>query len=193
VLDVGCGCGRVALPLSAYLSDDGSYAGFDADASCIDWCRKHIELGDLRFTFVHLDVCSESYNPQGRIPAEDVIFPYPDQSFQSILVSSVFTHMRESGIGRYISEIARVLDRAGGVLISTLLMNNATRDAMRDETTLFRFDHRLGSWSWTTDAAAPTEAVSLAEQSFTELLAGHGLQVEHIEGIFRWWWNELQV
>lgn len=33
VLDVGCGVGRMAIPLTRYLSAEGSYEGFDVAAS----------------------------------------------------------------------------------------------------------------------------------------------------------------
>src|SRR5260370_25414931 len=37
VLDIGCGNGRMALPLMEFLSCDGSYEGFDILQEGIDW------------------------------------------------------------------------------------------------------------------------------------------------------------
>src|SRR5690349_17910849 len=42
VLDVGCGSGQIALPLTGYLNPDGRYAGFDVAREAIAWCTKNI-------------------------------------------------------------------------------------------------------------------------------------------------------
>ena len=40
VLDVGCGIGRMALPLTKYMSQQGEYWGFDIVKDGINWCAK---------------------------------------------------------------------------------------------------------------------------------------------------------
>src|SRR4051794_26342926 len=42
VLDVGCGIGRTAIPLTEYLSEHGSYRGFDISRESIEWCSREI-------------------------------------------------------------------------------------------------------------------------------------------------------
>src|SRR5262249_37609007 len=42
VLDIGCGVGQMAAPLSRYLSNRGSYNGFDIDRNIISWCHENI-------------------------------------------------------------------------------------------------------------------------------------------------------
>src|ERR1700756_1752004 len=37
VLDVGCGAGRMALPLTSYLNGEGRYAGFDVSRRAVAW------------------------------------------------------------------------------------------------------------------------------------------------------------
>jgi len=41
VLDVGCGSGRMAAPLTRYLTT-GSYEGFDISPDAIRWCQNDI-------------------------------------------------------------------------------------------------------------------------------------------------------
>ena len=41
VLDVGCGSGRTAVPLTRYLTT-GSYEGFDISPDAIIWCQNNI-------------------------------------------------------------------------------------------------------------------------------------------------------
>src|SRR5690348_3639880 len=38
VLDLGCGVGRMAVPLTQYMSDVGSYIGVDVARDGIEWC-----------------------------------------------------------------------------------------------------------------------------------------------------------
>ena len=50
VLDIGCGIGRMAIPLSGYL-EGGSYAGFDVGRAMIRWCRRNISPRHPEFEF----------------------------------------------------------------------------------------------------------------------------------------------
>src|SRR5689334_17165570 len=50
VLDVGCGCGRMAIPLLSYL-DRGSYEGLDVDPKSIEWAAQRITSGHPHFHF----------------------------------------------------------------------------------------------------------------------------------------------
>jgi 2-polyprenyl-3-methyl-5-hydroxy-6-metoxy-1,4-benzoquinol methylase len=42
VLDIGCGIGRLARPLTDILQPPGIYKGFDVVKTGIDWCNKNI-------------------------------------------------------------------------------------------------------------------------------------------------------
>src|SRR5947209_5113048 len=56
VLDVGCGVGRMALPLTRYLGPEGGYLGFDVLRPAVRWCRRRITPAFPRFRFAHADV-----------------------------------------------------------------------------------------------------------------------------------------
>ena len=62
VLDVGCGIGRVAVPLTGYLSREGSYEGFDIVRSGIRWCNRRIGSRYPNFRFIHVDLKNDLYN-----------------------------------------------------------------------------------------------------------------------------------
>ncbi len=92
VLDIGCGIGRMAIPMTAYL-DKGSYAGFDIIPFGIKWCRDRITPRFPGFRFSHADIHNSAYNPGGTIAPEDFRFPYPDATFDFAFATSVFTHL----------------------------------------------------------------------------------------------------
>ena len=127
VLDVGCGAGRAAVPLTAYLGEKGSYRGFDTYPFGVNWCREHITPRHPRFVFELADVYNQLYNPYGQTPASQYRFPYEDDSFDFIIASSVFTHMLPADMTRYFSEMARVLSPGGRAFITYYLLGEQSK------------------------------------------------------------------
>lgn len=119
LLDIGCGCGRVASRLLD--SPIETYAGFDRHPGMIEWARSHISSRDSRFRFQHIDVQSpyeELDSEVGTGAAHQFVFPYDDGAFTGALAASVFTHIEFQATGRYLTETARVLAPGGALLAS---------------------------------------------------------------------------
>jgi ubiquinone/menaquinone biosynthesis C-methylase UbiE len=55
ILDIGSGCGRVAIPFTSYLSG-GKYDGFDVVLPMVEWCREYITSRYPNFLFNHADL-----------------------------------------------------------------------------------------------------------------------------------------
>src|SRR5579862_1407399 len=55
VLDIGCGPGRMAIPLTRFLSKEGRYDGVDTWTEAVDWCVKNITPRFGNFHFSALD------------------------------------------------------------------------------------------------------------------------------------------
>lgn len=122
LLDVGCGCGRLARNL---INDSlKSYTGFDRHRGMIDWCRSHIAPRAPHFSFRYFDLRSiyQSVDSQsGSIAAQSFQFPFDDNSFDVAILMSVFTHMPLQEIHHYLKELYRVLDKEGKVLLTVFL------------------------------------------------------------------------
>ena len=162
VLDVGCGIGRMAVPLTRYLSNAGSYEGFDVVPHGIAWCQRRITPRFPNFRFRSVSVRNDDYNPNGSIRAATFEFPYPDASFDFVLLTSVFTHMTPDGVENYLREIARVL-RPGGRCFSTwFLLNDESRALLARGKAALDFRHALGD-CLTTNSAIPEEAIAFDE------------------------------
>jgi SAM-dependent methyltransferase len=123
VLDVGCGRGRVAAPLTEYLTT-GSYDGFDIGREKIDWCAENITSRYPNFRFRMADVFSAAYNPGGSTPADAYRFPYPAEEFDFVCVVTVFNTMLPTELENYLFECARVLKEGGRLLATLLLLND---------------------------------------------------------------------
>lgn len=123
VLEVGCGIGRMAIPLTQYLSQDGSYDGFDIVPDGISWCKQHIATAHPNFRFQLINLYNSVYNPQGRIQPHELAFPYAEGSFDFVFLTSVFTHMLPDDVGHYLREIRRVLRQNGRCLMTCFVLN----------------------------------------------------------------------
>jgi hypothetical protein len=64
ILDIGCGCGRLALALEPCIPQ-GRYIGFDVQRKLINWCQRNISNSRPAFRFFHFNVYSDRYNPGG--------------------------------------------------------------------------------------------------------------------------------
>ncbi len=122
VLDMGCGVGRIALPLTQYLSSEGRYEGFDIRDYMITWCQQNITARHPNFRFQAVPVAS-STRP-GEHQAATYRFPYPDESFDLACASALFTDLNADATENYISEARRVL-RPGGVVVATFNLYNS--------------------------------------------------------------------
>ncbi|MCK7528937.1 MAG: class I SAM-dependent methyltransferase [Ignavibacteriales bacterium] len=119
VLDIGSGIGRMAIPLTSYLSEKGKYEGFDIVKKGVDWCKKEITARFPRFNFTHIELRNTLYNTDTEKIASDFKFPYSDEYFDFVFLISVFTHMLPADVENYLREINRVL-KPKGICFATL-------------------------------------------------------------------------
>jgi SAM-dependent methyltransferase len=62
VLDVGCGCGRIATALTQYMGPSSRYVGVDIVPGFIEFGRKFISQRYPTFHFLLLDQENRTYN-----------------------------------------------------------------------------------------------------------------------------------
>jgi SAM-dependent methyltransferase len=138
VLDPGCGAGRIAIPLTSFLTS-GSYEGFDVSVPMIEWCRSEITPRFPSFRFQVADLYSKRYNPSGTARASEYRFPFDDGGFDFIYLTSVFTHMLPVDVERYLSEIFRVAKPDATVVATFFLLDDDSRRAVRSGQARVRF------------------------------------------------------
>ncbi|APG93949.1 class I SAM-dependent methyltransferase [Sinorhizobium americanum] len=119
VLDIGCGIGRMAVPLTQYLDlEKGRYSGIDPVEGGIGWCRRFITPAYPNFTFQRIDIEHDLYNPKGKVSGKALRLPYADRHFDFAIMTSVVTHLPADEVLVYLSEVGRLL-KAGGRLFMT--------------------------------------------------------------------------
>lgn len=102
VVDVGCGSGRLALPLSHYLTT-GLYFGFDIVSDFVEHARQLTQRPNWIFKAI-----------------DRVEIPLPDKVANYVCFFSVFTHLLHDDCYRYLAEAKRVLVPGGTIVFSFL-------------------------------------------------------------------------
>ena len=174
VLDLGCGVGRMAVPLTQYLSEQGSYVGVDVGVDGIAWCRQTISPLYPQFRFEHLDLRHPIYSPDGSQDAASARLPFSDAVFDVICLVSVLTHLDTAALTNYAREIARLLAPGGRCFATAFLMNAPARDALRRGGGRLAFDPDAPGPEFHADAAAPLAAVAFDEDHFLEKFLRYG-------------------
>ena len=178
-LDIGCGCGQIAAPLTRVLGDGGAYDGFDPDPEAIEWCVRNISARYPNFRFTHADIENTQYNPGGGIRADRFQFPYGDAAFDLVLLKSVFTHLQRPAFEQYLSEIRRMLAPGGHTIASFLLLNDESAEHIRRGASSVVFPFQ-GEGCRLFDERTPEYLVAHDEQSVRDVAAAHGLAIESI-------------
>jgi SAM-dependent methyltransferase len=173
VLDIGCGLGRMAAPLTTYLTE-GSYRGFDVVEPLIRSSRRRFERFPA-FRFDHVDVFNGKYNPRGKIVPSELRFPYPDDAFDFAFAISVFTHMLPRDVAHYLNETARVLRPGGRLLTTWFVMTPEAAALVEQGQSDVKFPVRRGDL-WLADPDEAEAAVAYQPAGVLDLCSGAGLE-----------------
>jgi SAM-dependent methyltransferase len=179
ILDIGCGCGRLAYTLAtdeALRELEVSYAGMDVDRSSISWCQRHITPLNPRFVFYHADCYNPSYNPAGTIATARYRFPHEDSSLNLVLMTSVLTHVLEEDLRHYLDEVFRLLAPGGIAYASFFLYQNAAEAAAGMERHGIAFPFSKGHLALNREDY-PTNAVAYDEAFVRSVVRNTGLRV----------------
>jgi SAM-dependent methyltransferase len=195
VLEIGCGIGRDAIPLTQHLADTGRYLGIDIVKQSIDWCTANITTRYPNFQFVHYDVADQLHNPRGATATADIRIPVQDHSIDRIVVWSVFTHMAKSDIIHYLHEFARVLKPSGMVLATWFVVDDAILAKARTiNLTPFnlRFEHQISADCYINDPERPMGAVAYTRQAVIDAADAAGLRIrgDILPGAWSGYWPE---
>jgi SAM-dependent methyltransferase len=177
ILDVGSGIGRMALPLLPFIGSKGSYDGLEIVRSGVDWCQQNITPRYPQFQFHWADVYNKEYTPQGRFQAHEYLFPFPDNHFDFVFLTSVFTHMLPRDLEHYMSEVARVMKPRGRCLATFFLLNDESLASIERGGLVLNFVHQ-GEGYRTTNATVPEEAIAYPEPFVRALIEKCALVIE---------------
>jgi SAM-dependent methyltransferase len=122
VVELGCGCGRIARPLRDPRWDpwfQGTYVGVDIDNEMIEYCRSNFP--ESRFQFILSPHRSTTYSPGNLHDAQETsseLFIADEQSKDFIYSLSLYSHLLEAEVIEYIRKSYRIL-RTNGIMFLT--------------------------------------------------------------------------
>lgn len=187
VLDIGCGIGRLARPLTGFLDEKGRYEGFDIVKEGIEWCKKHYQKYS-NFNFTHIPLQNDLYNLESEALAGKLMFPYPHSVFDLTALISVFTHMQPDEVENYLQEIARVL-KTGGHCFATFFLITRNSEKFLDNAKNPFFPHRYNNY-FLHNNKVKNANIAYRYEFISMLAAKAGLSIQyHNEG---WWAGKSQ-
>lgn len=174
VLDIGCGTGRMTTQMTDFLDSEGSYCGLDVAKRCIRRCEREFAASRPNFHFAHLDVYNGRYNRRGTTPASEYRFPFPDATFDFIILISVFTHMLEKDTVNYFSEIGRLLAPGGRAFMTFFLLDEERAASISKGESRFKYPKGR---CYVQQEQQPEFAVAYPVNLIAELLAQNNLNI----------------
>lgn len=175
---MGSGVGRVAVGLTGWLQ--GRYEGIDVVERGVEWYRQAITPQYPNFHFQVADIYNRHYNPMGRHSAGEYRFPFEDQSFDFVVLTSVFTHLLPADRNNYISEIARVLRPAERCFATFFLLDDAARRGIESGRSGVDFRFARPGY-WTNNERIPEAAVAYEEAEVLAELERNELRIAKIQ------------
>lgn len=123
VVDIGSGCGRLAIPFSLYIKN-GSYFGTDVFEDGVKWCAENISVKNPNFKFF-LQVVENNYYFGGAAkPSANLSLSFADtSSIDLVFAISVFTHLVEADAQTYLHEISRCLQPNGIAYVTCFIID----------------------------------------------------------------------
>lgn len=187
VLDVGCGCGRIAVALRPHLGRTGRYLGVDIVPGLIRFARWQITRRFWRFRFVLRDQVNPSYKPfiAERRPKRRGVRLIreicPDRSIDLAIAVSLFTHLEFEPARAMLGEIALALKPEGRAFLTFFVVDDEVRASQVRGEAQFAF-RSTGPDGRTLveNTERPTDVAGYGRETLEALFAETGLEIERM-------------
>lgn len=184
VLDIGCGCGRIAATLTQHIGAAGSYCGIDIIPGLVDFANRHIAPLAPKFRFLTLDRANQAYDGWRSKGASPVITSMEDAcpagSIDLCIATSLFTHTDAAMATETLVAMHRAMKPDGRAFITLFLIDQVTRELIRRGPAAFRFPHPHQAGTHVENPASPMSALAFSHDFFMGLLRDAGFYVEKL-------------
>ena len=183
VLDVGCGCGRIATALTQYLGGSTEYVGVDILPGLVAFGRRYITPRFPQFRFLLLDEDNKTYDwwrEKGSVmDLTQLSDARPEASVDLAISVSLFTHLDYEAAVTILAAIGRMLASQGQAFITFFVVDDEARRGIAGGQTGFRFAHRTPSGELFAEKPDdPTYAVGYSVEKLDQLIRSAGLRRE---------------
>ncbi|MEY2511647.1 MAG: hypothetical protein QOE26_2410 [Verrucomicrobiota bacterium] len=183
ILDVGCGCGRIATGLTQYLSPTSRYLGVDIVSELIAFCKQFISPRYPNFRFVLLEEGNLTYDwwrqKSGQIDIAKLSEARPPGTVDLAISISLFTHLDSPAAADILATIARMLRKGGRAFVTVFVLDSSAQEGIENGRTGFSFKHRTPSGQlYAEKLEEPTHAVAYKMDQIEALVRTVGLQLD---------------
>ena len=123
LLEIGCGCGKAAIPLSKIITD-GKYIGVDVNSESVGWLQNKFENNPC----IEFELINPTNNYYQEDFAEHKINQFnlniENETIDLVFGFSVFTHLIKRDIESYLAEFYRIVNEDGLLFLLVLLLTN---------------------------------------------------------------------
>lgn len=181
ILDIGCGCGRIAIHFLDYLSGQGQYIGIDSNKELLSYCVDNISKVNNNFQFKFIDAYNGVYSQDGKLKCKDIVFPIENESVDIVIMWSVFTHMYLADIDSYLKEVHRVLKKGGFFIASLNLYNKFISNQIKMGKSYLDIKYRINEDSYSLDKEVPENGFAHNEETIKEFYWRNGFLIREIK------------
>ncbi|HKP04836.1 MAG TPA: class I SAM-dependent methyltransferase [Chthoniobacterales bacterium] len=188
ILDVGCGCGRIAAALTQYVDSKSHYTGIDIVPGLIDFGRKFITPRFPRFKFLLSNESNRTYDawrPEGgEIGIAKLAEAVAPQSIDLAISISLFTHLDFAPAVEMLTSIYHALKNGGRAFVTVFVLDAEAASRIEGGRAAFSFKHRTPTGELFAEKSDdPTFAVAFDGDLLTKLVRSANLRLErHIRG-----------
>lgn len=183
ILDVGCGCGRIAAALTQCADRTSRYTGIDIVPGLIDFARNFITPRYPSFKFLLLDESNNTYDSWRRKGGEvgiarlrEAVSPH---SIDLAISVSLFTHLDYAPAREMLTSIHHLLKNYGRVFITVFVLDAAASDGIENRRAAFSFKNRTPTGKLFAEKSDdPTFAVAYDDGLLDELIDSSGFEIE---------------
>ena len=191
VLDVGCGCGRIATGLTQYMSPTSRYVGVDIVPGFIDFGRKFISARYPNFHFSLLDQANQSYDWWRQIGDKSGVRSLAEllgsEQADLAFAISLFTHLDFDDALKVLLDIHPLVKDSGRVFVTIFLLDDCAAEAVQNHRSEFSFKYKTKSEKlFAEKAEEETYAVAYTEEVLAKLLDRAGFALEKV---IRGYWS----
>ncbi len=179
ILDIGCGAGLLSVPILNHLDSSGYYEGMDIIQESVAWCQKNISSKHNNAKFIHQNIFNASYNPRGIDYGGSYHFPYPDATYDVVIMKSVATHLRPEELINYLNEIARILKIGGKLIVTYFVLDDDTITLVDQGRTTYNFKYQYQD-CLVTNPSMPEDAIAYRIERLKQYYQNAGLVIDSI-------------
>jgi SAM-dependent methyltransferase len=183
ILDVGCGCGRIATALTQYLGPASHYVGVDIVSELVEFGKKSITPRYPNFKFLLLEEGNLSYDwwrqKRSQKDIATLSEALPPGTVDLAISVSLFTHLDSPAAADILAAIACLLKSGGQAFVTVFVLDSSAREGIESGRTGFSFKHRTPSGQLLTEKLEePTHAVAYEMGHLEDLIHSVGLRLE---------------